>query len=248
MADELFENPRLANIYDPFDPDRSDLDAYVSLVSEFGASSVLDIGCGTGTFACRLAAKDIEVIGLDPAAASLKVAKTKHGSDRVKWIHGTARDLPPMKVDLVTMTANVAQVFLTDVEWYETLFVIRDILHPGGRLIFETRKPEAQAWLEWNKENTYQRMSVPKCGHIEGWVEVTDVRDALVSFRSIYVFENDGAMITSDSTLRFRSLEEITQSLIEVGLPVEDVREAPDRPGREYVFIARRPTIEVNDL
>ncbi|MED1204314.1 class I SAM-dependent methyltransferase [Heyndrickxia acidicola] len=64
MADEIFENPRLAYIFDSFDPDRSDLDAYESMVNEFEASSVLDIGCGTGTFACRLAAKGLEVIGL----------------------------------------------------------------------------------------------------------------------------------------------------------------------------------------
>lgn len=242
MADEIFENPRLAYIYDPFDPDRSDLDAYESMVNEFGASSVLDIGCGTGTFACRLAAKGIEVIGLEPAEASLKVAKTKHWSDRVKWIHGNALDLPPLKVDLVTMTANVAQVFVTDEEWKETLLAIRGVLRPGGRLVLETRKPESQAWLEWKKENTYQRVDVPKCGIVEGWVDVIDVLDSLVSFRWTYVFENDGAIITSDSTLRFRSLKEITKSLREVGLSVEDVREAPDRPGREYVFIARRPT------
>jgi ubiquinone/menaquinone biosynthesis C-methylase UbiE len=55
MADELFENPRLAVIYDAFDPDRSDLEAYESMVDEFGARVVLDVGCGTGTFACRLA-------------------------------------------------------------------------------------------------------------------------------------------------------------------------------------------------
>ncbi|MGM0924800.1 MAG: class I SAM-dependent methyltransferase, partial [Bacillota bacterium] len=93
MADEIFENSRLADIYDPFDPDRFDLDAYESMVNEFGAISVLDIGCGTGTFACRLAAKGIEVIGLDPAEASLKVAKTKHWADYVRWIHGNALDL-----------------------------------------------------------------------------------------------------------------------------------------------------------
>jgi SAM-dependent methyltransferase len=242
MADELFENPRLAYIYDPFDPDRSDLDVYEAMVKDFGASSVLDIGCGTGTFACRLGAKGIEVFGLDPAEASLRVAKTKRGSDRVKWIHGNVHDLPPLKVDLVTMTANVAQVFLTDQEWKETLLVIHEILRPGGRLIFETRKPESQAWLEWNKENIYQRVNVPKCGIVEGWVDVIDVRDSLVSFQWTYVFENDGAIITSDSTLRFRSLNEITKSLREVGLTVEDVKEAPDRPGREYIFIAHRPT------
>jgi ubiquinone/menaquinone biosynthesis C-methylase UbiE len=52
MADAQFATPRLAEVYDPLDPDRSDLDAYVAMVEEFRASSVLDIGCGTGTFAC----------------------------------------------------------------------------------------------------------------------------------------------------------------------------------------------------
>ncbi|RXY99973.1 class I SAM-dependent methyltransferase [Fictibacillus sp. S7] len=239
MADEIFENPRLASIYDPFDSDRSDLDVYESMVNEFDAHTVLDIGCGTGTFACRLAVKGIKVIGLDPAEASLNVAKTKQGADRVRWIHGNALDLPHLKVDLVTMTANVAQVFLTDKEWSETLLAIRDTLHQSGRLVFETRRPESQAWLEWNKEKTYQRLIVPHCGIVNGWADVTEVRDSLVSFRWTYVFERDGTVITSDSTLRFRSLQEIIKTLNDAGLSVEDVREAPDRQGREYVFIAR---------
>ncbi|PYZ96665.1 SAM-dependent methyltransferase [Alteribacter lacisalsi] len=241
MADQIFEHPRLANIYDLFDSERSDLDAYESIVNEFEASAVLDIGCGTGTFACRLAARGKEVIGLDPAEASLKVAETKSFADRVQWIHGTALDLPPLKVDLVTMTANVAQVFLTDEEWKDTLSAIKRVLRPGGVLAFETRRPEAQAWLEWNRAITYKRVDIPDYGIVTGWVDLHDVRDSFVSFRWTYVFENDGAVITSDSTLCFRSLKEMTQSLREAGLPVEDVREAPDRPGREYVFIARRP-------
>src|SRR5215469_7708639 len=54
VADAHFEVPRLAEIYDPLDPDRRDLDAYAAMAGEFGASTVLDIGCGTGTFACLL--------------------------------------------------------------------------------------------------------------------------------------------------------------------------------------------------
>jgi SAM-dependent methyltransferase len=242
MADELFEDPRLAAIYDPFDSDRSDLDTYESMVDEFGARSVLDIGCGTGTFACRLAARGIEVFGLEPAEASLRVAQTKPWSDRVRWIHGNALNLSLLTVDLATMTANVAQVFLADEEWKETLLAVRAALRPGGRLVFETRKPEAQAWLKWNRDNTYDRVDIPNCGVVEGWVDDTDVQNSLVSFRWTYIFESDGAVITSDSTLRFRSREEITDSLRDVGLSLDEVREAPDRPGREFVFIARRPT------
>jgi hypothetical protein len=43
VADAHFEVPRLAEIYDPLDPDRSDLDAYATLAGEFGARTVLDI-------------------------------------------------------------------------------------------------------------------------------------------------------------------------------------------------------------
>lgn len=242
MADELFENPRLAAIYDTFDHDRSDLDAYESMVDEFGARSVLDIGCGTGTLACRLSARGIEVIGLDPAAASLKVAQTKPWSERVTWIHGNVSKLPPLEVDLAVMTGNVAQVFLTDEEWQETLLAARAALKAGGRLVFETRKPEARGWLEWNREATHARLDIPNYGAVERWVDLTRVELPFVSFRFTYIFEKDGAVITSDSTLRFRSREEITSSLREAGLSLDEVREAPDRPGREFVFIARRPT------
>ena len=74
---------------------------------------VLDIGCGTGTFACRLAARRIEVIGLEPAPAALKVALTKPWSERITWICGTVGDLPPLKVVLATMTASEAKFFYT---------------------------------------------------------------------------------------------------------------------------------------
>jgi ubiquinone/menaquinone biosynthesis C-methylase UbiE len=242
MADKLFENPRLAGIYDSFGPDRSDLEAYESMVNEFDARSVLDIGCGTGTFACRLAAHGIEVIGLDPAEASLKLAQTKPWSDRVTWIHGNAFNLPPLTIDLVTMTANVAQVFLTDEEWKETLLAVRAVLRPGGRFVFETRNPKAQAWLKWNRANTYKCVDISNCGVVEGWVDLTSVQNSFVSFRWTYIFKSDGAVITSDSTLRFRSREEITNSLRSVGMALDEVREAPDRPEREFVFIAHRPT------
>ena len=46
MADALFEEPRLARVYDPLDPDRGDLVVNAAIAEEFGARSVLDIGCG----------------------------------------------------------------------------------------------------------------------------------------------------------------------------------------------------------
>jgi hypothetical protein len=60
-----------------------------------------------------------------------------------------------------------------------------------------------------------------------------------VSFRDTYTFASDGAVITSQSTLRFRSRAELASSLAAEGYQVRDVRDAPGRPSREYVFIAQ---------
>ena len=240
VADALFEHRRLARAYDPLDPDRSDLDAYAALADELGARSVLDVGCGTGTLASLLAGRGFEVIAVDPAGASLEVARAKPGADLVRWIHGEAAALPPLQVDLVTMTGNVAQVFLADEDWESVLRCARSALRPGGHLVFETRDPQQQAWRSWDRAHAYKRADLPSGGGaVESWPEVTDVSGALVSFRTTFAFA-DGEILTSDSTLRFRGRDEITSSLLAAGFTVAQVRDAPDRPGLEFVFVARR--------
>ncbi len=241
MADNVFEHPRLAAIYDALDPDRSDLDAYVAIADEIGARHVLDIGCGTGTFALLLAERGLRVTGVDPAAASLDVARAKPGAERVRWNHGDATALPEMQADLATMTANVAQAIVEPGDWEVTLRSVFQALRPGGLLVFETRDPAYKAWEEWTREASYSVTEIDGVGAVESWVEVTDVSLPLVSFRGTCVFADDGEVLTSDSTLRFRERREVEEALVAHGYVVDDVRGAPDRPGRELVFLARRP-------
>src|SRR5215472_5308807 len=114
MPDALFAEPKLAEIYDLLDrPDRPDLAPYLAIVDEFHAHSVVDLGCGTGTLACREAALGKEVVGIDPAA-----------------------QLKGWQADLITMTGNVAQVCVTGEEWMTTLRACREALRPSGRLVF----------------------------------------------------------------------------------------------------------------
>jgi SAM-dependent methyltransferase len=240
MPDAAFEHPRLAEIYDALDSDRSDLDAYVALAGEFGARTVLDVGCGTGTLAGLLAGHGLNVTAVDPAAASLDVARRKPGADRVRWLHGDATAVPALRADLATMTGNVAQVFLADEDWSQTLGAVHGALRPGGRLVFESRDPERKAWLEWNREQT-QRHVVTPWGPVTTWIDLTSAEGSLVAFRTIFVFGGDGATLTSDSVLRFRGRDELARSVAASGLVVDEVRDAPDRPGREFVFVARRP-------
>ena len=241
MPDALFAEPKLAEIYDLLDsPDRADLAPYLAIADEFHAHSVLDLGCGTGNLACRLAALGKEVIGVDPAVASLAVAKRKAYANRVRWITGTAAQLKGVDVDLITMTGNVAQVFVLDEEWMATLRACRDALRPSGRLVFEVRDPAKEAWKRWNREQSYKTIEASDIGTVESWVELVNVQLPLVSFRHIFVFRKDGSVMTSESTLRFRTRSEIAETLSRAGFTVEAVRDAPDRPGLEFVFLAHQ--------
>ncbi len=240
MADAIFELPQLAAMYDALDPDRSDLDVYGAIADELGARSVLDVGCGTGSFALLLADKGLAVTGVDPASASLHVARTKPGAERVRWIQGDATGLPPLEVDLATMTGNVAQAIVDDPFWEGTLRGVYDALRPGGYLVFETRDPTFEAWREWTRAASLEVTQIEGVGAVEHWAELTAVDLPVVSFRWTFVFP-DGDVLTSDSTVRFRERDEVQAALVAHGYVVDDVRGAPDRPGRELVFLARRP-------
>lgn len=240
MPDAIFAHPRLAAVYDAFDGSRTDLDAYLGLADELDARHVLDVGCGTGSLAILLARSGRQVTAVDPAEASLAVARSKPDAERVTWLQGDATRLPPLAADLAVMTGNVAQVFLTDDEWTATLQGIRAALRDGGHLVFETRRPERRAWEEWTVQTGPVVMDIPGIGVVEQRTEVTAVAMPYVSFRQTYTFASNRRPVRSDSTLRFRTRAEVEHSLTAHGFTTLDVRDAPDRPGMEYVFVTRR--------
>ncbi len=239
--DAAFADPRLAVLYDVLDSDRTDLDVYEDVVAELRAASVVDIGCGTGTLAVRLAAKGLSVLGVDPAEASLDVARAKPYADQVTWVHGDATAAAALQpaADLALMTGNVAQVFVSDDGWSLTLEAVRRCLRPGGWFVLESRRPAVRDWETWDVPLT--TISIGDGAHVTVAQQVTRVALPLVTFES--TTRVGGETLRSASTLRFRDCNEIAGDLRQHGFDVIDVREAPDRPGKEYVFLASRGAV-----
>jgi SAM-dependent methyltransferase len=235
--DPAFADPRLAVLYDALVDERSDLDAYGAIADEVGAVSVVDIGCGTGSLAVRLASLGRSVVGVDPAEASLDVARKKAYAERVTWVHGDATALADLQLtaDLAVMTGNVAQVFVSDDDWSSTLGAVRDCVRPRGWFVFETRRPEVRDWEQWDMASA--AVDGPGGASVMSRT-VTAVDLPLVTFETFTTV--GGEVVCSESTLRFREQREVERDLEAHGFEVVDVRQAPDRPGKELVFLARR--------
>lgn len=124
------------------------------------------------------------------------------------------------------------------------LTAAHDALRPAGHLVLETREVARRAWERWTREDSDGVTEVAGVGPVRSWHEVVRVQDApdglLVTFDAMNLLP-DGTALPSSSTLRFPTREQVETSLAATGFVLVEVRDAPDRPGLEQVFVARRP-------
>ncbi len=245
MEQAEFRHRRLVEVYDAQCPWQRDDDWFAAVVDAIGPGSrVADLGCGTGRLAIGLAARGHRVTGVEPAAASLAAARAKPGAERVTWIEGTSAALPAAAFDVAVMTSHVAQIFLTDAEWHAVLADVHRALVPGGVLAFDARDPLDRAWDRWNGVDTYRHVALPGGGSVRIWTQLTDACDGVVSFTHHYRFD-DGEVLTSELSLRFRDEHELRSSLAGAGFVVDRIAggwlgEPLGHPDGELIVVARR--------
>src|SRR5215469_3292472 len=105
-------------------------------VSELAASdTVADIGCGPGTAARHAARLGASVVGIDPAAVMLRLARllTRSSAHAVRYAEGNAEALP-LPDSSVSVIWSIASVH----HWADLdagLLEARRVLKPGGRLV-----------------------------------------------------------------------------------------------------------------
>lgn len=68
------------------------------------------------------------------------------------------------------------------------------------------RDPAWRAWAHWTESVTRPRVDLAGIGTVDTWVELSEVVWPCVSFQTSLVFGSDGTVLTSRSTLRFRTV------------------------------------------
>jgi 2-polyprenyl-3-methyl-5-hydroxy-6-metoxy-1,4-benzoquinol methylase len=89
----------------------------------------LDVGCGTGRFARRLAARGYEVDAIDPSAEMITEARRLGGGPDFQQADAGTLDFPPTHYDAITCLASLHHLP------FDTVTKLRAALAPGGTLL-----------------------------------------------------------------------------------------------------------------
>lgn len=196
----------IARLYDPWS--RSvveDVEFYVAEALTVAPGPVLELGVGTGRIAIPVAAAGVSVIGIDSSPGMLAVAaeqaRVAGVADRLRLQLGDYRAPPALgPVDLVVCPFRAYLHSRDDGERLQALEAARDLLRPGGRLVFDVFTPGRDdieethgRWLErepgiferadWDEERRTLTLSLRGLDHETtmtlSWISAPEWRDLI---------------------------------------------------------------------
>jgi len=105
----------------------------------------LDVGCGTGVLASRLAEAGYEMTGIDPSAGMLEVSRSR--TRDVVAVEGSGSALP-FQADAFDVVLSVATLhhIADPAEVRQTLVEMVRVARPGGRILVWDHNPRNPYW------------------------------------------------------------------------------------------------------
>lgn len=173
-------------VYDQINGWGKDDEFFLELLKKLNCKELADLGCGTGRLTTHFSRAGYQITAIDPNDEAIEQARIKNGADKVTWIVGDSSNLQTSAYDVVIMTANVAQVFLTDESWEQVISDAYRALKPGGHFIFDTRNPLAQVWEQWEKDSTPDVAMHPVTRErLEIWTEMMALLKTFIHFMKV---------------------------------------------------------------
>jgi SAM-dependent methyltransferase len=209
----MSEYDPIARLYDPWSASViEDISFYVDEALAAGGT-VVELGVGTGRIAIPTAMAGVSVIGVDSSAGMLAVCRERGDEAGV----GALLDLrvgdlrrPPVdeRVALVTCPFRAFLHLSSDEERLQALGAVRELLEPGGRLVFDVFAPSQE-----DVEETHGRWIEREPGIDERADWDLDAQTLTLSVR--------GTLGASSMTLWWLEPQRWNALLLEAGLVVE---------------------------
>ena len=136
---------RFADVYDDWYAAVTDVDAcvdrLVTLAAAVPPGPILELGVGSGRLAIPLAARGLEVHGLDASTAMLDALRSKPGADKVVPVLGDMAEPPAGPWSIVFVAFNTFFNLGTEADQRRCLAGVAASLAPGGRFVIEAFVP-----------------------------------------------------------------------------------------------------------
>jgi SAM-dependent methyltransferase len=140
---------RIAGVYDESLPGHV-VEHYLRKRSAYltelcAGGDVLDVGCGTGTLAQRLADQGYRVVGLDPSEGMLEILRAR--APQVEAVRGSGSELPFPDASFALVYSVAAMHHIADPQSVRlTLAEMIRVCRPGGRVVVWDHNPRNPYW------------------------------------------------------------------------------------------------------
>ena len=145
---EEFRDPQTYDVeVESYDEDRPLIEQWARSLG----GPLLDVACGTGRMALRMAAQGYQVTGVDITPEMIARARQKAARQAISidWVVADARAFHlQQQFPFAFMLCNAWQFFLTRQDQEALLACVREHLRPEGCFLFETRNPTPRNLLE----------------------------------------------------------------------------------------------------
>jgi SAM-dependent methyltransferase len=195
-------------------------------------TSILDLGCGTGNYALRLAQRGYEVYGVDLSESMLEIAREKiqNTPASIQFFHSDIASIQlDRQFDAALMMFAVLGYQHTNEQITKTLKNISTHLNAGGLLIFDvwygpavlSQKPQEKCRVIYSGKDTVIRVTRPELDTLH---QFCDVRF------NLYRIREGEPIIETDEVhrMRFFFAQELSLALEFTGFEVVRIGQFPD--------------------
>lgn len=240
-------NDKMAEIYDVMYQSFVDYDEeytfYQRILQTHGASSVLELGCGTGNLAIRFCQNQHHYIGLDASEDMLAIAQKR--TSQSTFLHGDMREFVlDSPVEAILITGRSTSYLLSNEDIYYCFDSVAQNLTPDGLFVFD--------FIDANRYIPYTETH-PIISHQAEYNGITYYRDSqwkittadnfMMEWTALYYTQSheEKEIIAEDfSTVRVFTLNEIQLFLYLKGFEIVEIIDRKTYAYDTYVVVAKK--------